>query len=237
MRIEKILSIILMSVVICFAAGVFGVFFNILNPGRISLVPENAVITPGKMRAGPAQKPVPGTAQKNKEKIKTAVVLNPKILPPVVKPALKNKTEVRVVLPLVIEKPAATKEAVLAVKVDDRTVNLEQAKLLFDGKKAVFVDARPEYTYIDKHIKGAISLSASRFNFQYEQKKEDLNKEELYVVYCSSVTCHLSDFVADYLRENGFKNVKKFTAGWDSWVAAGFPVEGLKVKVNGGKNE
>ena len=140
------------------------------------------------------------------------------------------------VAPLPKKAPVAvTKEVVKPVTaetapVEGKKLNLEQVKKHYGTGKVVFVDARPEYAYVELHIKGAISLSASRFNLQFEAVKDKLDKKALYIIYCSSPTCHLSDLVAEDLAENDFKNIKIFTGGWDEWREAGYPVAGLKVK-------
>jgi len=226
MRFLRILGVIFMSLVICFIAGSFGLFYNIINPKGLALIPKKTV-------AAEAEKVRPVLPVKKPEvKIKIVPLAVPKPAVTESRKITNKKPEIVVLPPSAIEKPPVTKEAVTAAA---NRLNLEQAKLLFDSGKAVFVDARPEYTYIERHIQGAVSLSASRFTFQFEQKKDKLKKEDLYVVYCSSVTCHLSEIVAGYLDENGFKNVRIFTGGWDEWFTAGFPIEGLKVKTNGAK--
>ncbi|MFH1823867.1 MAG: rhodanese-like domain-containing protein [Candidatus Firestonebacteria bacterium] len=104
-------------------------------------------------------------------------------------------------------------------------VDLKRAKELFDEGKVIFLDTRPEFKYIEEHIKGAFSLSASRFNLQYEQVKDKIKKDDVLITYCSSVTCHLNEMVANNLKEKGFTNLKIFTGGWNSWKGAGFPTE------------
>lgn len=240
MRFEKILSVIFMSVVICFAAGFFGLFFNIVNPGGLSLIPKNILLEPSNIKAKMPVKPKPKPVIKAEVKPPVIVVPKPKPVVTVTTPVTVKKIEPVVVKPPVTEKHPVTKDSIVeekVVKVDERKVDIKEAKRLLDEKKSVFVDARPEYTYIERHIKGAISLSASRFNYQYEKIKDTLNKDGHYVIYCSSETCHLSDIVADHLKENGFKNIKIFSAGWDSWIAADYPIEGVKVKTGGANNE
>jgi len=239
MRLEKFLSVIFMSVVLCVAAGVFGLFFNIVNPNGLSLIPKSIIIVPSNIKSEIHVKPKIEPFKKSEVKVPVKPVIKPKhaatqtVLVTVKKsetavartsPVIGKKTE-----PSVVKGPVTKEEPI----VDGRKLDIAQVKLIFDKKKVVFVDARPEYTYIDRHIKGAISLSASRFNFQFDKIKDKLNKDELYVVYCSSVTCHLSDITADHLKENGFKNVKVFVGGWDAWIEADYPIEGLKVKKDG----
>ncbi|OGF49089.1 MAG: hypothetical protein A2231_04615 [Candidatus Firestonebacteria bacterium RIFOXYA2_FULL_40_8] len=194
MKLEKIISVIFMSVVISGFACFFGLLFNIINPNSISLIPKKEI--------------------KKVEAVKpsvTEIEKQPKTVP--VKPVVSKK-------PAVIE----------VIAVEEKLIDLAKTKKYFDAGKAVFVDARPEFVYVERHIKGAVSLSASRFNYQYERIKDKLNKDGLYIIYCSDTNCHLSDLVAEHLKERGFKNIKIFSAGWNEWNNSGYPVEGVKVK-------
>ncbi|OGF47910.1 MAG: hypothetical protein A2452_09420 [Candidatus Firestonebacteria bacterium RIFOXYC2_FULL_39_67] len=233
MKFEKIVSVIFMSAVICIFAGFFGLMFNIVNPNSLSLLPKK------ELKKIETVKPIPHETKKQGQ------IASERTLP-AKKPENKNTAPVQqaqhpvaevkeikksatpeVKPPAVEEKKVVTQEAAV---VDDKKIDLEKAKKYFDSGKAVFVDARPEYVYIERHIKGAVSLSASRFNVQYDVIKDKLNKDDFYVIYCSSLTCHLSDMVAANLKERGFNNVKVFAAGWDEWNNAGYPIEGMKVK-------
>ncbi len=65
-------------------------------------------------------------------------------------------------------------ESVAFAKEESGELNLSATKALFDTHSACFVDARSEYVYYKSHIKGAISLSDSRFDEQFpdfRQKK------------------------------------------------------------------
>ena len=216
MKLEKILSVIFMSVFICCFAGFFGLVFNIFNPKGLSIMEKMEI------KKVEAVKPVTPEV-KSTEKItpvKKIPVKNPEI-----KVTVKPPVYVEVKKTVTPEIKPVTQEAAV-----DKKIRLDEAKRLFDSGKAVFVDARPEFVYVERHIKGAVSLSASRFEYQYEQIKDTLKKDVLYIVYCGSVTCHLSDFSAEKLIEKGFKNVKVFSDGWDEWHNAGYPIAGLRVK-------
>ncbi|MCL5037770.1 MAG: rhodanese-like domain-containing protein [Chloroflexi bacterium] len=112
-------------------------------------------------------------------------------------------------------------------KIED--INLTRAKELFDRGEAVFIDARAEHTYLEKHIKGALSLSASRFSRQYKNVKDKITKDTLLIIYCSSTTCQSSDYVANNLKDCGYINLKIFTGGWTEWLNADYPTQGFKV--------
>ena len=109
-------------------------------------------------------------------------------------------------------------------------IDLPRAKALFDSGKVKFIDARPEFKYLEKRIRGSISLSASRYLIQFPVVKEKISRDDIIVVYCNNPECKLSDNVANNLTADGYKNIFVFEAGWQAWVDAGYPVDGLEAK-------
>ncbi|HWR01632.1 MAG TPA: rhodanese-like domain-containing protein [Chlorobaculum sp.] len=112
-----------------------------------------------------------------------------------------------------------------AAQADADEITLAEAKTLFDGKKACFVDARPEYLFSVSHIKGARSLSSSRFFEQIPEFRKQIPAETLIVVYCVNDKCGKAHYVARMLRTNGFRNVRVFEGGIVEWNKAGYPLE------------
>lgn len=108
-------------------------------------------------------------------------------------------------------------------------ITLHEAKAYFDRGEGFFVDARSRHSYYELHIPGAVSLSASRFDSQYEEFKDAIAKDALLIIYCQSITCRYSDVVADKLKGLGYRNIKIFAGGWTEWVQARYPVQGFKV--------
>lgn len=105
-------------------------------------------------------------------------------------------------------------------------LGLSAAKALFDSRSACFVDARSEYSYYKSHIKGALSLSDSRFDEQYPDFRQKKPVETLLVVYCIGPRCGKARNVADKLKKKGYRNVRVFSGGLIEWSHAGFPIEG-----------
>ena len=119
----------------------------------------------------------------------------------------------------------AAESAALA-KEESGDLNLSAAKALFDSRSACFVDARSEYAYYTSHIKGAISLSESRFDEQFVDFRQKKSIETLLVVYCVGPSCPKARHVAEKLKKNGYRNVRVFSGGLVEWSHAGFPMEG-----------
>ncbi|TLU82953.1 MAG: rhodanese-like domain-containing protein [Chlorobium sp.] len=104
-------------------------------------------------------------------------------------------------------------------------LNLASVKEIYDSKSACFVDARSEYSYYQSHIKGARSLSDSRFEEQFPEFRQKISTETPIVVYCISPRCSKAEHVAEKLKKNGYRDVRVFTGGLLEWSAAGYPLE------------
>lgn len=168
------------SVFIIMATGVFGLFFNMVNPNGIELT---------------------GSAR-------SAAV-----------PVIETEHE-----------ESATESAGdLSENAQIELITLHQAKAYFDKGDCFFVDARSRHSYYDLHIPGAVSLSANKFDSQYDEFEEAIAKDALLIIYCQSITCRYSDIVADKLSGLGYRNIKIFAGGWTEWVRARYPVQGFKV--------
>jgi rhodanese-related sulfurtransferase len=116
--------------------------------------------------------------------------------------------------------------SVTLVKEESGELDLSAAKALFDSHSACFVDARSEYAYYTSHIKGACSLSESRFAEQFPDFRQKKLIETLIVVYCIGPGCSKARHVAEKLKKNGYRNVRVFSGGLIEWSHAGFPIEG-----------
>ncbi len=116
--------------------------------------------------------------------------------------------------------------SVALAKKETDNIDLAAAKALFDTHSACFVDARSEYVYYKSHIKGAISLSDSRFDEQFPDFRQTKAIETLIVVYCAERSCGKARSVAKKLMKNGYRNVKVFPDGLIEWAHAGLPMDG-----------
>ncbi|MEI7824092.1 MAG: rhodanese-like domain-containing protein [Chlorobiaceae bacterium] len=141
-----------------------------------------------------------------------------------------RRTLVASVILLSIFLPAASQlhaaEPAALAKEGSGELDLSAAKALFDSHSACFVDARSEYAYYSSHIKGALSLSDSRFDEQFPEFRQKKSTETLIVVYCVGPGCSKARHVAEKLKKNGYRNVRVFSGGLTEWSHAGFPMEG-----------
>lgn len=109
-------------------------------------------------------------------------------------------------------------------KEDIPKIHLEEAKILFESGKAIFIDARSAGEYNDGHIPGALSIPVADVQNKIQQYK-DILKDKVLVPYCHGVGCHLSDKDAYALFDAGYKKVVIYFAGWPEWTQANLPIE------------
>ena len=145
------------------------------------------------------------------------------------KPFLRTQAAALVILLSSVSPAVSPLHAAAAAslaKEESGELNLSAAKALFDTHSACFVDARSEFTYYKSHIKGALSLSDSRFDEQFPDFRQKYPIETLIVVYCTESSCGKARRVARKLMKNGYRNVRVFSGGLIEWAHAGFPIEG-----------
>ena len=102
-------------------------------------------------------------------------------------------------------------------------INLEFTKYLFDEKTAVFIDARDAEDYEAGHIKNAVNIPFDYYE-DYEEVMDELDRDGIYIVYCSGEECSLSIDLADHLyNEKLIDKLLIFDGGWPQWRDAGYP--------------
>jgi rhodanese-related sulfurtransferase len=99
-------------------------------------------------------------------------------------------------------------------------IKLDFAKALFD-KNYQFIDARDEADYKAGTVKGAINIPYHALE-QHRSRFTSMNKDAVYVVFCSAA-CDVSIDLAYAMAKEGFKKVYIFHGGWDDWKNAGYP--------------
>lgn len=114
-----------------------------------------------------------------------------------------------------------------AVKLDQAgsEISIKDAAMLFITKRAVFLDARSQYEFMQGHVQGAISLPPSEFPALIKTLSPRLEGVEAIITYCDGELCPLSHTLAERLRSAGFKNVWVLKNGWTIWNTEKLPVE------------
>ena len=103
--------------------------------------------------------------------------------------------------------------------------SLEVAKQIYDEGESVFLDARTEETYMEGHVKGALSFPVGEFDLRLETFFAQYPMEQPIVAYCSGRTCEDSHQLARLLIDFGYENVKVMIDGFPGWAEKGYPIE------------
>jgi len=104
-----------------------------------------------------------------------------------------------------------------------RLINSSEAKDFFNKNDAIFVDARDPWEFSDSHILNAINIPEYNFN-PNNPILNALNKDAIYITYCSATDCDLSRRLSTKLKLIGFKNVLVFSEGFEKWVELRYPI-------------
>ncbi|MBN2056320.1 rhodanese-like domain-containing protein [bacterium] len=89
---------------------------------------------------------------------------------------------------------------------------------------ALFVDARSREQYLEGHIRGAVSLPVGDAGERLGEFMEFYPPDMRLVIYCTGEGCHDSHELADFLRIQGYFNVKVYRGGYADWTERGKPV-------------
>ena len=80
-----------------------------------------------------------------------------------------------------------------------------------------------DWAYRLSHIPGSINVSSFE---KAEELLQSVKPDDEIVVYCSDPLCIASQAGYRYLKELGYKNVRRYAGGLSDWQAAGYPLEG-----------
>jgi rhodanese-related sulfurtransferase len=109
---------------------------------------------------------------------------------------------------------------------DIKQINLTEAKLLFDEKEAIFIDARSLSDYIAGHIPGALHIPSYQLEFSGREFFAGLPQNTLLITYCAGLSCQSSiELALKLVRDFGYKNTRAFAGGWQAWVSSDYPIK------------
>lgn len=105
----------------------------------------------------------------------------------------------------------------------DDYLALDQAKALWQGGTAFFLDAREPADYAAGHIGNALNLPAQSFEQHFGEVAPMLTHESRLVLYCDGQECELSHRLRESLHQLGYTNIDLLHNGWTAWRQAGLP--------------
>jgi rhodanese-related sulfurtransferase len=88
----------------------------------------------------------------------------------------------------------------------------------------IIIDAMPSIFFEQEHIKNALNLPLSIFDFMYDMNLGKTDKSKEIVIYGRTISEHYDEKVAEKLVVRGFKNVKILKGGLSAWKEKHYPV-------------
>ena len=116
-----------------------------------------------------------------------------------------------------VQDPAKAKEFFVS-KMAFTTGPVELERMMKAGHVNI-VDVRAAEDYAKGHIPGAVNLPKDRWGSLLGLRKDQIN-----VLYCYSMVCHLAATAAVQFTEQGFP-IMELDGGWRWWKEDGFDVE------------
>jgi rhodanese-related sulfurtransferase len=112
------------------------------------------------------------------------------------------------------------------VVVHEREIgDVQAAKKLYDGKSALFLDARSVDAFTEGHISGATSMPVDEAKGMLEAFLKKHPAGTHIITYCSGRECDESHRLAELLADFGYTQVQVFVDGFPAWKGKGYPVE------------
>jgi rhodanese-related sulfurtransferase len=106
-----------------------------------------------------------------------------------------------------------------------RLITLAEAEDLWRAGETTFLDARDGDLYREGHVPRARSAPAAEAESLLPVFAQRLAKEAALVVYCEGGDCQSSLILAKRLHDEGFKDIRVLSGGWEEWRKAGLPEE------------
>ena len=106
-----------------------------------------------------------------------------------------------------------------------RLITLAEAEDLWRAGEAAFIDARTADLYREGHVPRALSAPAQEAEAALPSFFERLPLEAALVIYCEGGDCQSSLILAKRLHDEGFKDIRVLSGGWEEWKRAGLPEE------------
>lgn len=100
---------------------------------------------------------------------------------------------------------------------------MEAARVAFQSKSAVFVDARNPENYIEAHIPRAINIPPEQFDADAVPFMNRAPPDREVILYCDGPDDHLAETLGQSMLKVGYKKLALFLDGWQGWIENGLP--------------
>ncbi len=104
------------------------------------------------------------------------------------------------------------------------SITLEEARALFNGDVALFIDSRHPFDFKYGHIRGALNIPLKEFEKKLDTLRS-IPKDKALIAYCDGAECNSSIEVASKLMNAGYTNVHIFFGGWTLWEQQKLPID------------
>lgn len=106
-------------------------------------------------------------------------------------------------------------------------IHADKIKEMLDAKENVIIlDARTKEYDDGNRLPGALFLP---YNSTDDAIKAAIpSTDSLVIVYCTSLKCPASKFLAERLSSMGYTNIFKYPEGINDWIQKGYPVDDAK---------
>ncbi len=94
---------------------------------------------------------------------------------------------------------------------------------MMKGERLMVIDARSKESFDNEHIRGAVNIHHRSMS---PETTAHLDKNLLYVTYCTGIGCNASTKGALKMSRLGFK-VKELVGGIDWWKRENYETEGM----------
>lgn len=102
----------------------------------------------------------------------------------------------------------------------EKNINAREAKALLDGNRNIYLlDVRTPQEYSQGRLAGSVLIPIGEF----ERRIREVPKNKTIIVYCAVGS--RSKPAANFLSQQGYKNVYHMTDGIVGWYRNGFPVQ------------
>jgi len=106
------------------------------------------------------------------------------------------------------------------------SITIDQARELWLGRQAQFLDARSAGIFAAGHIPDAVNIPVNEPDWEGLVGRLSLDRARPTVTYCSGSSCLDGLHLALWLKAHqGFDDIRVFPGGWQEWVDGGWPIE------------